>query len=37
MVSFTGRIGIRNSQSGQDDALETFHSLGLIIADVVVS
>ncbi len=42
MVSFTGPRGIRlvriwDSQSGQHDAFEAFHGLGLVIADVIVS
>jgi hypothetical protein len=37
MLSFTGSIGIRDSQSGKHGAFEAFHRLGLVVADVVVS
>ena len=37
MVPSVRLVGIRNSQPGQDDAFEAFHSFGLIIAHVIVS
>ena len=37
MLSFAGRVGIGDTQSGQHRTLEALHRLGFIIADVIVS